>query len=323
VGVYTIVFVGHLDQLAKKTFAEETEAITGGAVSWQLPAEIGLTDVRGDGLLIVRDPDRLTSLAWPWPDAREHTEILVEIKMPGDHLDTRALERALLRRQARQVQRVETPESAFEEQEPLWLVAPILPEWLGQSRDVERVAAGCYRIGPASFPFLWLAANELPLKEELIPFLVARSGRALVEFASWVTAHRPASFVLRMLKIIPMSLSVQEEFLKYLAPTPLDDDPEIRERTLNLGRLLLKHLPELREELVAEGVKEGMQEGIEEGLKPLAHQFERRLGRPLTSGEHHTLRQRLTRLGAVRLGDVVLDFSPEALAAWLSDSEGT
>jgi hypothetical protein len=118
-----------------------------------------------------------------------------------------------------------------------------------------------------------------------------------------------------MLKIIPMSLSVQEEFLKYLAPTPLDDDPEIRERTRNLARLLLKHLPELREELVAEG--------IEEGLKPLACLFERRLGRPLTSDEHYTLRERLDRLGAARLGDVALDFSPEALAAWLSDPEGT
>ena len=115
-----------------------------------------------------------------------------------------------------------------------------------------------------------------------------------------------------------MSLSVQEEFLKYLAPTPLDDDPEIRERTRNLGRLLLKHLPELCEELVAEGMKEG----IEEGLKPLAHQFERRLGRSLTEGEHHTLRERLDRFGAARLGDVVLDLSPEALMAWLSDPTG-
>jgi hypothetical protein len=300
--------------LAKQTFAEETEVVTGGAVLWQAAAEIGLTEVRGDGLLLVRDPDRLVSLAWPWPDAREHSEILVEVKMPGDHLDTRALERALLRRQARQVQRVETSEPSFEGQEPLWLVAPSVPERLRQRRDVDRVAAGCYRIGPASFPFLWLAANELPLKEELIPFLVARSGRALVEFACWVTAHRPAGFVLRMLKIIPMSLTVQEEFLKYLAPTPLDDDPEIRERSVNLGRLLLKHLPELREELVAEG--------IEEGLKPLAHLFERRFGRPLTSDEHVALRERLERLGATRLGDVVLDLSPEALAAWLADPEG-
>jgi hypothetical protein len=172
--VYTIVCVGHLDQLAKQTFAEETETVTHGAVLWQAAAEIGLSEVRGDGLLLVRDPNRLVSLAWPWPDAREHSEILVEIKMPGDHLDTRTLERALLRRQARQVQRVETSDPPFEGQEPLWLVAPNLTEMLGHSRDVERVAPGCYRIGPSAFTFLWIAANELPLREELIPFLVSR-----------------------------------------------------------------------------------------------------------------------------------------------------
>ena len=28
-------------------------------------------------------------------------------------------------------------------------------------------------VGPAYFPFLWIAANELPLVDELIPFLIA------------------------------------------------------------------------------------------------------------------------------------------------------
>ena len=77
----------------------------------------------------------------PWPDASGHTEILVEIKMPGDHLNNRTLERALLRRQARQVQRVEAIEPFFDGQEPLWLVAPILPNMLLQRRDVVRAPA--------------------------------------------------------------------------------------------------------------------------------------------------------------------------------------
>ena len=92
--------VGQLDQFAKQTFAEETEAVIHGAVLWQPPPEIGLSEVRLDGLLAVRDPSALTSLAPPWPQASGHDEIVLEIKMPGDHLDLAANERAVLRRQA-------------------------------------------------------------------------------------------------------------------------------------------------------------------------------------------------------------------------------
>jgi hypothetical protein len=34
------------------------------------------------------------------------------------------------------------------------------------------VAPGCYRIGPDWFSTFWIAANELPLVDELVPFLV-------------------------------------------------------------------------------------------------------------------------------------------------------
>jgi hypothetical protein len=306
--------MGHLDQWAKTTFAEETEAVTQGAVIWESGPEIGLTEVHADGLFLVRNPASLAALSWPWPAAQPHNEILVEIKMPGDHLDERALERALLRRQARQVQRLEADEPRWRGQQPLWLVAPTLSEGLPALRTVRRRAPGCYAIGPSSFDFLWIAANNLPLREELIPFLVARSGSALVEFARWVVKRRPASWILRMLEIVSMPLSVQEEFERYLAPVPRDD-PEIRERSRNLTRMMLKHHPEVSEELIEKGIEKG----VEEGLKPLAHLFERRLGRALTAGEHHTLRQRFERIGPERLGDVVLDLSSEALAVWLAD----
>jgi hypothetical protein len=59
------------------------------------------------------------------------------------------------------------------------------------------------------------------------------------------------------------------------------------------------------------------------GLKPLRHQFERRLGRPLTEAERHTVAQRFESVGADRLGDVVLDLTAEALAAWLHDPDAT
>lgn len=42
----------------------------------------------------------------------------------------------------------------------------------------------------------------------------------------------------------------------------------------------------------------------------------------LTSAERATLVERLRKEGAARLGDVVLDLSPEDLAAWLAASNG-
>jgi hypothetical protein len=66
---------------------------------------------------------------------------MLELKLAGNHLDRKAVERALLRRQARQVQRLE----------------------------------------------------DLPLVDELVPFLLARSGQALDDFDRWVApAGRPS-----------------------------------------------------------------------------------------------------------------------------------
>jgi hypothetical protein len=62
---------------------------------------------------------------------------------------------------------------------------------------------------------------------------------------------------------------------------------------------------------------------VRKGLQPLVHLFERRLGRPLTEAEHATLRERLGKLGGDRLGDVVLDFTADALGVWLADPDAT
>jgi hypothetical protein len=76
----------------------------------------------------------------------------------------------------------------------------------------------------------------------------------------------------------------------------------------------------LPEEVVMESwiYKQGEEKGLEKGIGPLAHQFERRLARALTSAERGVLVRRLGTLGPERLGDLVLDFTPEALAAWLA-----
>jgi hypothetical protein len=312
--------MGHLDQLAKQTFAEETEVITHGAVSFQVPPEMTLSDVRGDGLFIVHDPSRLTSLVQPWREAREHTEIVVELKMPGDHLDPRAVQRALLRRLTRHVQRIETTDPHWENEEPIWVVAPSVPDVLRRMRKVHPIAPGCFSIHPSAYAFVWIAANELPLTEELIPFLVARSGRALVEFSRWVLNRRPPIWVMRMLQIVPMTNTEREELLHYLPPT---DDPEILERRRHLTELMLAKHPEVSQKLIKKGLKKGLkrghEQGIEKGLQALAHLFERRIGRPLTEEEHHAVHERLLKLGPDRLGDVVLDLDTKALVTWLAD----
>jgi hypothetical protein len=108
-----------------------------------------------------------------------------------------------------------------------------------------------------------------------------------------------------MLQFLPMSMPVQEEILRYMGP--LATNPEVRARQRRVARFFVERVPEVRNELV------------DEGLQPLVHMFERRLGRSLTEDEHQLLRDRLGRLGANRLGDVVLDLSAQALDAWLAD----
>jgi hypothetical protein len=155
--------VGQPDQFAKRTFAQETEPLTRGAVVWREPPEVSLTKVQGDGRLVVRSPGRMPPLGAPWSEVRGHDEIQIELKLAGDHLDLPAIERILLRRHARQVERVEedvTP--PWRGQVPVWAVAPHVSESLRETWTVEPFAPGCYRVGPSVYPFLWIAANDLP-----------------------------------------------------------------------------------------------------------------------------------------------------------------
>ncbi|WP_437741778.1 hypothetical protein WMF39_40255 [Sorangium sp. So ce1504] len=246
--------VGKLDRFAKQTFAEEAVRVTGGAAEWQEAPEVRLDRVQADGYLRVLRPDGLAPLAAPWPEARGHDETLVELKMPGDHVDVVELKRALLRRQAREVERVEERVPPWMGEEPLWFVAPHVPSWLHGVRALERFAPGCYRIGPSPFQFLWIAANELPLRDELVPFLVARSGRALDDFARWVAPRREVEWVLSMLQYMPMSPWTQEELKRRFARS---DDPEIEARRQGILRTLLADSPEVKEELIEEGQQEG------------------------------------------------------------------
>lgn len=117
-------------------------------------------------------------------------------------------------------------------------------------RQPVRFAPGCYWVEPRWRRFLWIAANELPLLDELIPFLMARSGKALDAFGHWVAPRRPVNWVLTMLEFLPMSMSTREDLLWRFGPK---DDPEIEARRQHILRVLLEMSPGTKQELIEEG----------------------------------------------------------------------
>jgi hypothetical protein len=246
--------MGQLESFAQRTFADDTERITGGAAGWQDPTEIRLERVQSDGFLVIRTPNLLAHLTAPWSEAQAHREVMLELKLAGNHLDRKVVERALLRRQARQIQRVEGSDAAWLGEEPLWLVAPHLPDWLDVMRRPVRFAPGCYWIEPQWCRFLWIAANELPLVDELIPFLLARSGQALDAFGRWVAPRRPLDWVLSMLEYLPMSMPTRQELLSRFGKV---DDPEIEARRQHILEVLLEASPHTQQQLRLEGRLEG------------------------------------------------------------------
>lgn len=242
--------MGYLELFAQRTFAEETERITGGAAGWLDPPEIRLEKVQADGFLMVRRPRSLDHLTAPWPEVQPHAEVMLELKLAGNHLDRQAVERALLRRQARQLQRLEDQDASWLGEEPLWLVAPHVPAWLNAMRGPVCFAPGCYWIEPQWQRFLWIAANELPLVDELIPFLLARSGQALDDFCRWVAPRRPVDWVLNMLEYVPMSMPTRQELLRKFPPV---DDPEVLARRKDILQALLAMDPQAQQQLINEG----------------------------------------------------------------------
>jgi hypothetical protein len=250
--------MGQLEQFAQRTFAEEAERTTGGAAGWQDPPEIRLEKVTADGFLVIRRPQLLAQLPAPWPEARPHSEVMIELKLAGNHLDRKAVARAVLRRHAREVQRLEEEDASWRGHEPLWLIAPHLPSWLNEVYAPVRATTGCYWVEPQWGKFLWIAANELPLVNELIPFLLARSGQALDEFCRWVAPRRPLDWVLNMVEYLPMSMLTQEELLGRFGPV---EDPQIEARRQRILDFLLETSPQKKQQLIDKALSEGRLEG--------------------------------------------------------------
>lgn len=127
----------------------------------------------------------------------------------------------------------------------------------GIARTCVRFAPGCYWIEPSGRNFLWIAANELPLCDELIPFLLARSGQPLDELGRWVAPRRSADWVLGMLEYLPMTTLTREDLLWRFGKS---EDPEIEARRQHILRVLLECSPQTKQELIEQGRLEGQLE---------------------------------------------------------------
>jgi len=97
---------------------------------------------------------------------------------------------------------------------------------------------------------------------------------------------------------------------------------ESRGATVAIQEMLMKAMDDQGVTFTSRLYRRGRDDGMLEGMqRPIAHLFERKLARPLTDAERALLRQRTEAAGPDRLGDVVLDLDPVALAAWLSDPD--
>jgi hypothetical protein len=76
-----------------------------------------------------------------------------------------------------------------------------------------------------------------PLLDELVPFLLARSGQALDELGRWVAPRRPLEWVLGMLEYLPMTTLTREDLLWRFGKS---EDPEIEARRQRILEVLLE-----------------------------------------------------------------------------------
>jgi hypothetical protein len=220
-----------------------------------------------------------------------------------------------LRCQARWLQRLEHPSAWPPRSEALWGVHDHLPRWL---QSVARpISAGIFQVPGKTHTFLWFAANALPLRADLLPLLVARSGLAQAEFVTWAAQVKGPEWVLQLLKEVSMSAKTIEALKQSRRGRPPGQrflfDPDVIEE-------ILEARPDVRRALAARlGRQKGLEQGREQGLAMLHRQFTRKLGRRLLAKEKDLLSTRLDKLGPNRLGDVVLDLTPARLEAWLAN----
>jgi hypothetical protein len=113
----------------------------------------------------------------------------------------------------------------------------------------KRFAPGCYLVGPAVFSFVWIASNELPLRDDLVPFLLTRSGKAMDEFVTWATPRLSPQRLLDMVECVAMSDFARNYVRHYVE----DNSPEQLERERWLAAQILERHPEFAQPVEDKG----------------------------------------------------------------------
>ncbi|MDI1430717.1 hypothetical protein [Polyangium sorediatum] len=183
---------------------------------------------------------------------------------------------------------------------------------------------GSYRLSPPDAPFSGVHFRIEPVYQRTVAELAARGPFWLIFAPLALDADEPC--IRRVMEDLRAQVS-PEAFEELGVAMAVLAEADQRGRDLrSVVRTMLPRELVMQNWIYKEGLEDGRQKGREEGLQtglaPLAHQFERRLRRPLTPTERATLAERLLQQGAERLGDVVLDLSPEDLATWLAATNG-
>ncbi|UQA55796.1 hypothetical protein [Polyangium aurulentum] len=178
-------------------------------------------------------------------------------------------------------------------------------------------------LGPGGFalPMFVLGPTGVPVVTD-IPEAMKRPELAVLS----AVAHGQTEVALEVaVAALAASAGLDEERGALYGDLVLSSLSEAARRALEELKAMrnYEYQSEFARKYFAQGLDEGRKEGRLEGeLKPLVHQFERRLARALTPSERAILVERLREQGAERVGDVVLDLSPEDLATWLAASNG-
>ena len=169
---------------------------------------------------------------------------------------------------------------------------------------------GFYRLCEAH-PVRIVSVAELPLRDDTL--LLRLLAQSVVRRDAQATLRDRARLDSRLAPL----LETMVEYARRLRHNPTDGGAQAM---VDLTEVR-KWAAELEQKGLKKGLKKGQREGIREGLQPILRMVARRLGRPLTEAEEATLLTRFDLVGPDRLGDVVLDFAPAELAAWLADPD--
>jgi hypothetical protein len=188
---------------------------------------------------------------------------------------------------------------------PLWIVSAGRPDGALRGFGVRRRPGwprGVYAAAEA-FGCNIVVVSELPVGIETLPIRLMGAGRTLRRAVADLRALAPDSWEAHIghaaLRVLAFSGVV---------PTDPSEEAIIMEIEETHAEWLRRVRDEARVEFRAEGA-----------LSLLLRLFERKLARQLATDERTQLTDRLARLGADRLGDVLLELDPDRLTAWLAD----